>query len=46
LTAAQTTNIAWGGDDRRTLFFTTRHTLGRIQLKIPGIPVLRGALSS
>jgi gluconolactonase len=34
-----TTNLAWGGDDWRTLFFTTRNTLGRIQLKIPGIPV-------
>jgi gluconolactonase len=39
-----TTNIAWGGGDWRTLFFTTRHTLGRIQLKLPGIPVPRGAL--
>jgi gluconolactonase len=46
LTGAQTTNVAWGGDDWRTLFFTTRHTLGRIQLKIPGIPVPRGSLDS
>ena len=44
LTGAQTTNIAWGGDDWRTLFFTTRHTLGRIPLQIPGIPVPRGQL--
>jgi gluconolactonase len=45
LTGAVTTNIAWGGDDWKTLFFTTRHTLGRMQLKIPGIPVPRGPLS-
>jgi gluconolactonase len=44
LTGAQTTNIAWGGDDWRTLFFTTRNTLGRIHLQIPGIPVPRGQL--
>ena len=44
LTGAVTTNIAWGGDDWKALFFTTRHTLGRIQLKIPGIPVPRGPL--
>ena len=36
---SQTTNVAWGGEDWRTLFFTTINTLGRIQLKIPGIPV-------
>lgn len=34
-----TTNIAWGGDDWKTLFYTTWHTMGRIQMKIPGIPV-------
>ena len=37
----QTTNMAWGGDDWRTMYFTTFDTLGRIQLKIPGIPVPR-----
>ena len=37
--APSTTNLAWGGDDWKTLFITTRHTMGRIQLKIPGIPV-------
>lgn len=36
---AATTNMAWGGDDWRTLFFTTRDSLGRIPLKIPGLPV-------
>ena len=34
-----TTNMAWGGDDRRTLFFTTRNTLGRVRLNIPGVAV-------
>ena len=34
-----TTNMAWGGEDWKTLYFTTRRTLGRIRLNIPGIPV-------
>ena len=34
-----TTNIAFGGDDWKTLFFTTRNTLGSVQLKIAGMPV-------
>ena len=34
-----TTNIAWGGEDWKTMFITTPETLARIQLKIPGIPV-------
>ena len=37
--APGTTNIAWGGSDWKTLYFTTRHTLGSIQLKIAGVPV-------
>jgi gluconolactonase len=45
LTGAPTTNIAWGGDNWQTLFFTTRHTLGCIQLKIPGITVPRGPVN-
>ena len=36
-----TTNIAWGGEDWKTLYFTTIHSLGCIQLKIPGVPVPR-----
>ena len=40
--APGTTNIAWGGDDWKTLFFTTRNTLGSIQLKIAGVPVPAG----
>lgn len=37
-------NMAWGGDDWTTLFFTGPTTINRIQLKIPGIPVPRGDL--
>ena len=33
------TNLAFGGDDWKTLYFTTRTTLGRVQLKVSGIPV-------
>jgi gluconolactonase len=36
---ATTTNLAFGGGDWTTLFYTTWRTVGRIQLKIPGIPV-------
>ncbi len=34
-----TTNVAFGGDDWTTLYFTTSRTLGAVNLKIPGIPV-------
>ena len=34
-----TTNIAWGGGDWKTLFYTTWHTLGRIRMGIAGISV-------
>ena len=37
--ASQTTNCAWGGEDWKTLYITTRSTLARIQLKIAGVPV-------
>ena len=33
-------NVAWGEDNWKTLFYTTRHSLGRIRLKIGGVPVL------
>ena len=36
---AGTTNMAWGGSDSSTLYFTTRHTLGSIDLKTRGIAV-------
>jgi gluconolactonase len=42
LTAA--INMAWGDDDWQTLYFTSRTTLNRIRLNIPGIPVPRGAV--
>ena len=37
-----TTNIAWGGDDWKTLYITTRNTLASVQLKIAGVPVPSG----
>jgi gluconolactonase len=36
--------MAWGDDDWSTLYFTTRHTLARLRLKIPGVPVPLGTL--
>ena len=44
LTRETTTNMAWGDADWSTMYFTTRHTLGRVRLHIPGVPVPRGAL--
>ena len=32
-----TTNIAFGGDDWKTLYFTTRTHLGAVNVKIAGI---------
>ncbi len=34
-----TTNIAWGDDDWKSLYITSRNTLMRIRLNIPGLPV-------
>jgi gluconolactonase len=34
-----TTNLGFGGDDWKTLFFTSRVHLGSVNLKIAGIPV-------
>ena len=34
-----TTNIAWGDDDWKTLYITSRNELMRIKLNIAGIPV-------
>jgi gluconolactonase len=36
---SETTNIAFGGDDWKTLYFTNRNTLGAVNLKISGLPV-------
>jgi gluconolactonase len=35
----ETTNIAFGGDDWKTLYFTNWYYLGAVNLKIPGLPV-------
>ena len=40
--APATTNIAFGGDDWKTLYFTSRNHLGSVNVKIPGIPVPTG----
>ena len=34
-----TTNVAFGGDDWKTLFFTTWNMVGSVRVNIPGIPV-------
>jgi gluconolactonase len=37
--APATTNLAFGGDDWKTLYFTSRNHLGAVKVNIPGIPV-------
>jgi gluconolactonase len=37
--APATTNLGFGGDDWKTLFFTSRGHLGSVRVNIPGIPV-------
>jgi gluconolactonase len=37
--AAATTNIAFGGDDWKTLYFTSRNHLGSVAVKVPGVAV-------
>ncbi len=37
--APATTNIAFGGDDWKTLYFTSRNHLGSVNVTIPGLPV-------
>jgi sugar lactone lactonase YvrE len=37
--APATTNLAFGGDDWKTLYFTSHTHLGAVNVKIPGIPV-------
>ena len=34
-----TTNMAFGGDDWKTLYFTTRSSLNMVSLKVAGVPV-------
>jgi gluconolactonase len=36
---AATTNIAFGGDDWKTLYFTSRSSLFSVNLKVAGVPV-------
>ena len=37
--APATTNVGFGGDDWKTLYFTSRNHLGSVKVKIPGVPV-------
>ncbi|MCH7843024.1 MAG: SMP-30/gluconolactonase/LRE family protein [Chloroflexi bacterium] len=37
--ATATTNLAFGGDDWKTLYFTSRNHLGSVNVNIPGNPV-------
>ena len=37
--ASKTTNLAWGGDDWTTLFFTTAVGLGSVETRTRGIPL-------
>ena len=37
--APATTNLAFGGDDWKTVYFTSRNHLGSVKVKIPGVPV-------
>ena len=41
--AQGTTNMAFGGEDWKTLYFTTRHTLGSVQTKTKGLSVPAGS---
>jgi gluconolactonase len=34
-----TTNLCFGGDDWKTLYFTSRNTVGSTPIKVAGIPV-------
>lgn len=37
--ASATTNLGFGGDDWKTIYFTSRNHLGSVKVNIPGIPV-------
>jgi len=37
--APATTNLGFGGDDWKTIYFTSRNHLGAVNVNIPGIPV-------
>ena len=36
-------NCAWGGSDRRTMFFTARHSIFTLRMKTPGTPIPRAS---
>ena len=44
--AGAQSNLAFGGDDWKTLFITSRYTMARVSLKIAGIPVPRGPIAN
>jgi sugar lactone lactonase YvrE len=37
--APATTNLAFGGDDWKTIYFTSRNHLGSVKVKIAGVTV-------
>jgi sugar lactone lactonase YvrE len=37
--ASATTNLAFGGEDWKTLYFTSRNHLDAVNVRIPGLPV-------
>jgi gluconolactonase len=37
--APATTNVGFGGDDWKVLYFTSRNHLGAVNVKVSGIPV-------
>ena len=37
--ASATTNLGFGGEDWKTLYFTSRNHLGSVRVNIPGLPV-------
>ena len=37
--APATTNLAFGGDDWKTIYFTSRNHLGAVKVKVPGVTV-------
>jgi gluconolactonase len=34
--------VAWAGPDRKTLYITASTSIYRVQLKIPGEPIVQG----
>lgn len=40
------TNMGWGGEDWRTLYVTTRSSVYRTRVEVPGVPVLQPEMSA